>query len=325
MRRLIGCLIVACLFLVTCRNQAAEREPDHTFEIAVVPKSQSLVFWQSVHAGAEAAAQELKVRVLWNGPASETDFAPQINIVEDFINRGVDAIAVAPNHGKALAPVVEKAMNQSIPVTIFDSGIETDKYVSYVSTDNYQGGVLGANRLAERLKGKGKVALLGVVAGSVSTNEREKGFQETLKSKYPGLELVAFQYGMGDQARSLAVAEDILNAHPDLDGIFASNESSTVGAVQAVKGLKRAGRVVVVGFDSSRTLIEDLQAGVLDSLVHQDPFEIGYEAVRTLVDKLGGKTPERRIATKVYLVTRENLNTPEIQRLVNPPLDKYLK
>jgi len=325
MKRLIGSLTLAGLVLVTCSRQSSERTPDQAFEIAVVPKSQSLVFWQSVHAGAEAAGQELKVRVLWNGPASETDFAPQINIVEDFVNRGVDAIAIAPNHGKALAPVVEKAMRQSIPVTIFDSGIETDKYVSYVSTDNYQGGVMGADRLAEKLKAKGKVALLGVVAGSVSTGEREKGFQETLKSKYPGLQLVAFQYGMGDQARSLAVAEDILNAHPDLDGIFASNESSTVGAVQAVKGLKRNGRVVVVGFDSSRTLIEDLQAGVLDSLVHQDPFMIGYEAVRTLNDKLRGKNPERRIATKVYLITRDNLSTPEIQLLVNPPLDKYLK
>ena len=269
--------------------------------------------------------RELKVKVLWNGPASETDFAPQINIVEDFVNRGVDAIALAPNHGKALAPGGREG----------DAAVDTghdlrqrhrDGQVRLVCLDGQlsRGGAR-ANRLAEKLKGKGKVALLGVVAGSVSTNEREKGFQETLKSKYPDLKLVAFQYGMGDQARSLAVAEDILNAHPDLDGIFASNESSTVGAVQAVKGLKRTGRVVVVGFDSSRTLIEDLQAGVLDSLVHQDPFEIGYEAVRTLNDKLRGKTPERRIATKVYLVTRENLNTPEIQRLVNPPLDKYLK
>ncbi len=115
MKRLAVCLILGCL-LATCRSQAPKNEQAHTFEIAVVPKSQSLVFWQSVHAGAEAAAQELKVKVLWNGPASETDFAPQINIVEDFMNRGVDAIALAPNHGKALAPVVEKAMQQSIPV-----------------------------------------------------------------------------------------------------------------------------------------------------------------------------------------------------------------
>ncbi len=321
MKRLLLVSLAVLLGLVTCQTPPK----DDTFEIAVVPKSQSLVFWQSVHAGAEAAAQELKVKVLWNGPASETDFAPQINIVEDFLNRGVDAIALAPNHGKALVPVVEKAMQRSIPVTIFDSGIETDQYVSYVATDNYQGGVLGADRLAERLGGKGKVALLGVVAGSVSTTQREAGFQVTLKAKYPGLELVAFQYGMGDQARSLAVAEDILNANPDLNGIFASNESSTVGAIQAVKGLKRTGKVVVVGFDSSPPLIADLRAGVLDSLVHQDPFMIGYEAVRTLHEKLTGKQPAKKINTKAYLITKDNMETEEIQRLLKPPLDKYLK
>jgi ribose transport system substrate-binding protein len=314
-------LLLVCTVLFGCRGS----KQGGALEIAVVPKSQSLVFWQSVHAGAQAAAQELNVTILWNGPASETDFAPQINIVEDFINRGVDAIALAPNHGTALVPVVEKAMTRSIPVTIFDSGIETEQFVSYVSTDNYAGGVLGADRLAERLRGKGKAALLGVTAGSVSTMQREQGFQDTLKKKYPGLQLVAFQYGMGDQARSLAVAEDILNAHPDLDCMFASNESSTVGAVQAVKGQGRVGRVTVVGFDSSKTLLDDLRVGALDSLVHQDPFMIGYEAVRTLCDKLRGRTPPRRIATKVHLITKENLDSPEVQRLVNPPLDKYLK
>jgi ribose transport system substrate-binding protein len=315
-KRLFAFLLLI-LLAGSCQDQRPDRSGNGTWEIGVVPKSQSLVFWQSVHAGAAAAAKERRVRLLWNGPASEVDFAPQIDIVEEFIKRGVDGLALAPNHGKALAPAVEKAMQRSIPVTIFDSGIETDTYISYVSSDNYQGGVLGAERLAQRLKEKGKVALLGVADGSVSTSEREKGFRETLESRYPGIQLVAFEYGMGDQARSLAAAEKMLNSHHDLDGLFASNESSTLGAVQGVKGLKRTGQVLVVGFDSSPTLIEDLRAGVLDSLVHQDPFMIGYEAVRTLHDKLSGKTPERRVTTKVYLVTRENLESPEIQNLIN--------
>ncbi|MGH9339633.1 MAG: ABC transporter substrate-binding protein [Acidobacteriota bacterium] len=314
-----GIAALVIVILSAACNRSAQTE------IAVIPKSQSHIFWQTVHAGAAAAGQELGVAVLWNGPASETDFSPQINIVEDFINRQVDGIVLAPNHGEALVPVVEKAMARGIPVTIFDSGIQTEEYVSYVATDNYKGGVLGADRLAQRLGGQGQVALIGVHPGSVSTTQRENGFKETIASSYPDLQLVAFQYGMGDQARSLAVAEDIINANPELDGIFCANESSTVGAVQAVKSLGKQGEIVIVGFDSAPSLIEDMEEGVLDSLVHQDPFKIGYEGVHTIVRKIRGEEPPRRVDTGVYLITKESLNDPEIQRLLNPPLEKYLK
>jgi len=166
--------------------------------IAVIPKGVSHFFWQSVHAGAEAAGKEANVEIIWNGPAQETDYSGQTNIVEDAINRRVDGIVLAPTHKDALVPVVERAAREHIPVTIFDSGIGTENYVSYVATDNKQGGVNAAERLASRLNGKGRVAVLGVKAGSVSTDQREEGFQETIKSKYPGIEIVAFQYGESD-------------------------------------------------------------------------------------------------------------------------------
>ena len=110
---------------------------------------------------------------------------------------------LAPTHRDALVPIVERAQREGIPVTIMDSGIGTENYVSYVATDNRQGGAVAADRLASKLGGKGKVAILGVKAGSVSTDEREQGFQETIKQKYPGIEIVAFQYGESDRARSL--------------------------------------------------------------------------------------------------------------------------
>src|SRR5947207_146811 len=171
--------------------------------IAVIPKGVAHYFWQSVHAGAEAAGKEFGVEVMWKGPAQETDYSGQINIVEDAINRRVDGIVLAPSHGDALVPIIERAQKEGIPVTIFDSGISTETYLSYVATDNRQGGVVAADRLAERLGGKGKVAILGVKAGSVSTDERERGFQETMKQKYPGIAIVAFQYGEADRAKSL--------------------------------------------------------------------------------------------------------------------------
>jgi ribose transport system substrate-binding protein len=287
--------------------------------IAVIPKGVSHLFWQTVHAGAEAAAKETGVEIIWNGPASETDYTGQSNIVEDAINRRVDGIVMAPTHKDALVPVVERAGRAGIPVTIFDSGIGTDKYVSYVATDNRQGGREAGERLAGKLGGKGKVAILGVKAGSVSTDEREQGFQEVIKQKYPGIEIVAFQYGESDRAKSLDRATDILTAHPELNAIFASNESSTVGAVQAIKQKGLAGKVLLVGFDSSPNLIDDLKAGAIDSLVLQNPFKMGYEAVKTMVAKLNGQEPPRQIDTGVKLLTKENLDTPEMQQLLKQP------
>src|SRR5215467_6399904 len=286
-------LLILLLVILGGALYPACKRPGGKRVIAVIPKGVSHFFWQTVHAGAESAAKELNVDVAWNGPASETDYSGQINIVEDAINRRVDAIVLAPSHRDALVPIVERAQGQGIPVVIFDSGIGTDKYVSYVATDNRQGGVVAAERLGPRLGGKGQIAVLGVKAGSVSTDEREQGFQETIKEKFPGIQIVAFQYGEADRAKSLDRATDILTAHPGLDGMFASNESSSVGAVQAIKQKGLAGKVVLVGFDSSPNLLDDLKAGTIDSLVLQNPFKMGYESVKVMVAKLNGQEPAR--------------------------------
>jgi ribose transport system substrate-binding protein len=302
---------LACLFAPACNRQGSGKKV-----IAVIPKGVSHVFWQNVHDGAEAAGKELGVEIIWKGPAQETDYTGQINIVEDAITRRVDGIVLAPSHRDALVPITERAQKEGIPVVIFDSGIGMENYVSYVATDNRQGGVMAAERLAEKLGGKGKVAILGVKAGSVSTDEREQGFQDTIKQKYPGIEIVAFQYGEADRARSLDRATDILTAHPDLNGFFASNESSSVGVVQAVKQKGLAGKVVLVGFDSSPNLVDDLKAGAIDSLTLQNPFKMGYESVKIMVAKLNGQTPPRLVDTGVKLLTKENLDTPEMKELL---------
>ncbi|MBP6824220.1 MAG: substrate-binding domain-containing protein [Acidobacteria bacterium] len=284
--------------------------------IAVIPKGVTNVFWQSVKAGADAAGKEVGVEIYWKGPTIEGDASSQINVVEDAITSRVDGMLIAPSHRDSLVSVVERAQRENIPVTIFDSGIGTEKYVSYVATDNVLGGVMAAERLAERLGGKGKVAVLGLKAGSVSTDERERGFQDTIKQKFPGIQIVAFQYGESSRTISIDRATDILTAHPDLNGFFASNEPSTVGVAQAIKQKGAAGKIILSGFDSSPNLIEDLKAGVIDSLVIQNPYRMGYDGVKSLVDKLNGKTPERRIDTGVKLVTKENLASPEIQQLL---------
>ncbi len=320
-RVLFASLVILALLLPACRRREGA-------VYAVIPKGQSHVFWQSIHAGAVAAAREAGVDINWNGPALETDFARQIAITDDFINRHVDGILLAPSDREALVPAIRRAREARVPLTLIDSGANTEDYVSFVATDNYGGGVLGARRLAKILGSRGsprQVAMIAVMPGSASTLAREQGFRDTLEKESPELKLVAWQYGMAEYARSLAVTEDILTAHPTLDGIFASNESSTVGAVQAIKARGLAGKVKIVGFDSSPSLIEDLRAGNIDALVSQDPFQMGYRGLKTLLEQRAGHRPPKRLDLPPTLVTRDNLDDPRIRLLLNPDIQKYLK
>ncbi len=240
-----------------------------------------------------------------------------------MINRHVDAMALAPIDRKAMVGVVDRAAKENVPVIIYDSGIDTENYVSRIATDNYKAGQLAAERMGEILNGRGKVANIAVLPGGASTEAREKGFEDVIHSRYPGIEIVDKRYGMADVAKSLQVSENILTAHPDLDALFASNESSTIGAAQALHG--HGGRKIkLVGFDSSPALIEDLRSGLIDSLVIQDPFRMGYESVIAAVKKLDGQPVPKINDLAPRLVDLKNLHQPDVQAQLNPDLKKYL-
>ncbi len=290
--------------------------------IGVIAQGRSHLFWQSIHAGAVAAGREAGVEIQWNAPTSETDYAGQLQIMTTMINRRVDAIAVAPIDKRAMVGVVERAAREGIPVIIYDTGVDTEAFTAHIATDNYAGGRMAGERLGQILKGRGKVLMVACQPGAASTLAREQGFEDVLREKFPGLRIADKRFGMADFAKSLAVAENMLTAHPDAEGMFASNETGSVGAAQAVKG--RQSRIKLVGFDWSPTLLEDLKSSVIDALVVQDPFRMGYEAVKAAVEKLNGGTPARIRSLPPRLVTRENLNDPDVQRQLNPDLKKYL-
>jgi ribose transport system substrate-binding protein len=290
--------------------------------IAVIPKGRAHLFWQSVHAGAAKAAMDLGVDIQWNGPTSETDYAGQIQIVENMITRRVDAICLAPIDKKIMVNVTERAAREGIPVVIFDSGIDTDQFVSQVATDNYQAGRMGAERMGKILNSKGKVVMVAVQPGAASTMERERGFEEALKEKFPDIRIVDKQFGMADFAKSMSVAENMMTAHPDLDGMFASNESSTVGATRAVKA--RKAKLKLVGFDWSPALLDDLREGLVDSLIAQHPFMMGEESVKAAVAKLRGQVVTKINNLAPRLILREELENPDVKAQLNPDLKKYL-
>src|SRR3989441_8723472 len=210
-----------CLLLVLSAVTACRQHPKRV--VGLVPKRANHVFWQTVHAGAIKAAREFGFEVEWNAPTLEIDSSRQIEIVESMINRRLAGIVLAPVDKTALVAVVERAAREKIPVSIFDSAIDTDRILSYVATDNTEAGRMAARRMGEILGGKGKVGVVGFMPGSASTMEREHGFQDEIQKRYPGIDIVALQFGMADRAKAMAVSENILSAHPDLAGIFADN------------------------------------------------------------------------------------------------------
>jgi ribose transport system substrate-binding protein len=332
MRKII--MLLALLAVVTgisCnRNQTAGANKKLT--IAVIPKGTTHEFWKSIHAGANKAAQELsgqgtQVEVIWKGPLREDDREQQIQVVETFTSQGVNGMVLAPLDNRALVRPVEEAKSAGVPTVIIDSGLESKEITSFVATDNRKGGALAADRMGEVLGGKGKVVLLRYAEGSASTLDREAGFIDRLKEKYPNIELVSSeQYAGATRDTAKRASEILLNRFADqIQGIFTSNESATAGMLLALQDIKKAGKIAFVGFDASDTFIEALKTKQLQGIVVQNPFNMGYLGVRTMVDSLLGKAVEKRIDTGVTMVTADNLNAPEIQSLLHPPLDQYLK
>jgi ribose transport system substrate-binding protein len=288
--------------------------------IAVIPKGQVHVFWQTVRAGAEAAGREAGVAIVWSAPQVETDFSGQASIVEDFVNRKVAAIVLAPSHQKSLVPAAERAVAAGIPLVVIDSRLDSEAVASYVATDNTQGGVLAARALGKALGGNGKVAVVGIAAGAGSGIERETGFQETIRKEFPGIKVVGLQYTDSDRTKALTVAEDFLTRYPDLTGLFGSNESSAVGAFRAVENRGLRGKVKVVGFDASSDLLQGLRDGAIDALVVQNPYRIGFEGVRAAVAAARKQPVDKRVDTGTVVVTRENVDDPEVARVLHPPV-----
>jgi ribose transport system substrate-binding protein len=329
MRKFLFLLLILCL-AISCTKSPSNGKKK--FTIAVIPKGTTHEFWKSIHAGSNKAASELtaqgtEVEVIWKGPIREDDREQQIQVVEGFAAQGISGIVLAPLDNRALVRPVSEAGRAGVPTVIIDSGLESNDFVSFVATDNRKGGTLAADRMGQLLNGKGKVLVLRYAEGSASTTEREEGFISEIKQKFPEIELVSTnQYAGATRDTAKRAAENLLNTYADqVQGIFTPNESSTAGMLLALQDIGKAGKVSFVGFDSSQTFIDAINANQLHGIVVQNPFNMGYLGVRTMVDNLLGKPVSKQIDTGVMLVTKENLSSPEVQTLLHPPLDQYLK
>ena len=319
MRKILHLLLLA---LTACGS----REQGQRLSIAVIPMGTTHEYWKSIHAGARKAAREQGVEIIWKGPQKEDDRAQQIALVEDMISRRVDGIVLAPLDGSGLQKPVSEARRAGIPSVIVDSGLQGEDYLSFIATDNYKGGQLGARRLVEVLGGKGSILLMRVMVGAQSTMRREQGFLDELRN-HPAIRVLSDnQYGGITTETAYQTGENLLNRFPGVDGIFCPNESTTFGMLRALTDAGKAGRVKFVGFDSSEKLVAALRQKHLHGLVLQNPFLMGELGVQTLARHLRNRAApiEKRIDTGVVVATPENMDTPEIRLLLSPPIEKYL-
>jgi ribose transport system substrate-binding protein len=324
--------IPIALALVLSLCAAAPLATAADYQIAVIPKGTTHEYWKSINAGAVKAERELRaagtnVTIIWKGPLLEDDREQQIQVVENFVGRGVSAIVLAPLDSRALVAPVEEAVQAGIPVVVIDSALNSKQPSSTVATDNRKGGQIGARRLGKLLGGKGRVVMLRYEVGSASTEEREAGFLEVIKSEFPGITLIsADQYGGATRETAYKAAQNLLNRFgSQADGVFAPNESTASGMLLALREQGLAGKVRFVGFDANEQLVSALRQGDIQGLVVQDPFKMGYLGVMTAVSVLRHEKVEASIDTGVGLVTAENMDDPAIKALINPPLDAYLK
>jgi ribose transport system substrate-binding protein len=338
MKKVITAIVIVALAVVFvlagCKQK--KQQSANIYRIAVIPKGTTHIFWKSIHAGAIKAQEELKasgvnVEIIWKGPLKEDDRESQIQVMENFVTQGVTGIVLAPLDDVALRIPVKEAVNNGIPVVIIDSGLKSEDYVSFVATDNYVGGRKGGERLAEILGGKGKVIMLRYQEGSASTMNREQGFLDVLKEKYPGIKVVsANQYGGATTESAYQASENLLaplekaDGGLTIDGIFCPNESTAFAMLRALEDSDLAGKVKYVGFDSSERLVQGLRNGEIQGLVLQDPINIGYLGVKTLVAHLQGQKVEKRIDTGSAVATPENMDEPKMKNLLEPDFKKWL-
>lgn len=305
---------IVCLALCVCSAGFSAGE-----KIAVIPKGTTHSFWKSVEKGARQAGDEFGAEIVWKGPLKEDDRAQQIAVVQQFVVDDVDAIVLAPLDDTALRNPVRASMARNKPVVIFDSSLKGEvgkDFISFVATDNLLGGQLAGEELARLLGGKGKVVMLRFSEGSASTTKREAGFMSVME-KHPGIEVIQNnRYAGVTISAAQDTAMNMLDRLRTADGIFTPNESSTQGMILALRQTGLIKKKILVGFDTSSFLLSALKRGDVKALVAQNPTRMGYLGVKTAVDYLRGNAIEPHIDTGCVLVTKANMDTPDVQAVL---------
>jgi ribose transport system substrate-binding protein len=278
--------------------------------IALVSKGFQHQFWQAVKIGSEQAAKDFDVTVTFEGPDGEGAVDRQLDMISTALSKKPAAIAIAAIDSQATIPLLQQAKDANIPVIAFDSGVDSDIPITSCSTDNLASAALAADKMAELIGGEGKVGIVSFDQTSQTGIERRDGFVEQIKTKYPKIEIVGIEYGGGDHLKSAEITKTMLQAYPDLKGIFGTNEGAAIGVSI---GKKEAGsNIVVVGYDSGAAQIAAIRDGTIAGAITQNPVGIGYKSVEAAVKTIKGETVDKHIDTGFYWYDKTNIDDPKI-------------
>jgi len=294
---------------------AQDAEPvafDEAPYIPIVSKGFQHQFWQAVKLGAEQKGAELNAEVNFIGPASESEVAQQIDMLQAEFDKNPAAICFAALDSQAANPLLEKFQEKGVPVIAFDSGVDSDIPITTAATDNVAAAALAADKMAELIGGAGKVGVIVHDQTSRTGIDRSEGFVNRMTEAYPDIEIIGPEYGAGDQLKSTDLAKAMIQANPDIKGFFGGNEGSAIGVVNAVNELDMAGKLVVIGYDSGKAQIDAIKSGLMAGAVQQNPIGIGAQCVRAAAMALQGMEVPPMIDTGFIWADASNIDSPEV-------------
>ncbi|WP_018435777.1 ABC transporter substrate-binding protein [Paraburkholderia atlantica] len=304
-RRLIG-IVVGVGVLVGGSSLAYADEP----YIPLISKGFQHQFWQAVKLGAEQSAKANNVRITFEGPETEAMVDKQIDMLSAALAKKPQALGIAALDSKAAVPLLKRAQNDKIPVIAFDSGVDSDIPLTTCATDNVAAAALAADKMAEFIGNSGEVGVIVHDQTSRTGVDRRDGFVNQIKSKHPNIKIVSVQYGAGDHLKSAEIAKAMIQANPNLKGIFGANEGSADGAAI---GIKESGKkLVLIGFDSGKEQKDNIMSGLMAGAITQNPVGIGKCTVDSAVKALHGEKLPKKIDTGFYWYDKTNINDPKI-------------
>jgi ribose transport system substrate-binding protein len=306
-------LAVCLLFTVSCNrgNNASSNQPT----IALVLKTLNNPFFIEMQKGAQEAAQKLGINLTVQAAEREVDVEKQMQIIENLIQTKVAALCITPSGSKEIVPAIVKANKASIPVIIVDTRVNqaaNGKVSGFIGSDNLAGGRVAGELVAQKLSGKGKVAILEGIPGHETGDSRLKGFREVM-AKHPGIEIVSSQTANWERDQGFNVFQNMLQAHPDIQALFACSDLMALGAVEAIAAAGKTGKIIVVGFDAFSEARDAVNKGTMEATVAQSPYEMGKTAVENAVKVLKGEQIQEDVSLGVQLVTKENTKTASAQ------------
>jgi ribose transport system substrate-binding protein len=284
--------------------------------IPVISKGFQHQFWQAVKQGSEKAATDLNVKISFEGPENETQVDKQIEMLQAALDKKPQAICLAALDSKAVVPLLEKAQTAKIPVVGFDSGVDSSIPVTTAATDNIAAAGAAADKMASMIGDEGEIGVIVHDQTSRTGIDRRDGFVNQMKSKHAKVNIVDIQYGGGDQLKSTDLAKAMMQAHPNLKGFFGANEGSIIGVLNAVKELNKAGKLVVIGYDSGKQQTDAIRAGTEAGAITQDPIGIGYKCVDSAVKAIKGESLPKNIDTGYYWYDKTNIDDPKIKAVL---------